>query len=55
MQVIRYKFLSALVLLGLGFVLYGEVEFELGRQLVLRVEPVREVDTADAAIGVDLN
>ena len=41
-------------LLGLGFVLNGEVELELGRQLVLRVETVREVHAPDAAVGVDL-
>ena len=32
-----------------------EEEFELGREFVLGVEAVAEVDTADAAVGVDLH
>jgi len=33
----------------------GQEELELGRQLVFGVEPIREVDSSDAAVGVDLN
>ena len=33
----------------------GEEELELGGQLVLGVQSVREVDSADAAVGVDLD
>jgi hypothetical protein len=32
----------------------GQIELELGGQLGLGVEPVAEVHTADAAVGVDL-
>lgn len=35
--------------------LNGQKQFKLGRQLVLRVKSVREVDPPDAAIGVDLH
>ena len=31
----------------------GQEELELGRQLLLGVEPIAEVDTPDAAVGVD--
>ena len=33
----------------------GEEELELWRELVLGVEAVREVDSADSAVGVDLH
>ena len=33
----------------------GQEELELRRQLLLGVEAVREVDAADAAVGVDLH
>jgi len=33
----------------------GQEELELGWQLVLRVQPVGEVDSTDTAVGVDLN
>ena len=33
----------------------GQVEFELCWQLILRVQPVREVDPADTAVGVNLD
>jgi len=36
-------------------VLYGEVQLELCRQFVFRVEAVREVDSADSAVGMDLD
>lgn len=35
--------------------LNGQKQFEFGRQLVLRVQPIREVDTANATIRVDLH
>ena len=41
--------------LALGFAGDGQEEFELGGQLILGVESIREVDSADAAVGVDLN
>lgn len=40
--------------LGFGFVLHGEVQLELCWQLVFRVQSVREVHSADSAVGVDL-
>ena len=33
----------------------GQEELEFGGKLVLGVEPIREVDSSDAAVGVDLN
>ena len=39
----------------LALLLDGEVELELGGELLLAVEPVGEVDAADAAVGVDLD
>ena len=36
------------------FLLNGQVELELRRQLVFRVQSVREVDSADSAVGMDL-
>ena len=36
------------------FLLDGQVELELRRQLVFRVQSVREVDSADSAVGMDL-
>ena len=33
----------------------GQEEFELGRQLVFRVQSVGEVDSSDTAVGVNLN
>jgi len=33
---------------------YRQVELELSRQFFLGVESVREVDTPDATVGVDL-
>jgi len=36
-------------------VLYGEVQLELCRQLVFRVEAVGEVHSADSAVGMDLD
>lgn len=38
----------------LRFVLYRQVEFKLGRQLVLRVQSVRKVHSSDATVRVDL-
>lgn len=35
--------------------LYGQEEFKLCRQLVFWIKAIREVDSADPAIGVDLN
>ena len=32
-----------------------QVELELGRQLLLAVQPVREVNPPDPAVGVDLD
>ena len=40
---------------GLGLAGDGKEELELWGQLVLGVEAVREVDSADAAVGVDLH
>jgi len=39
----------------LGVLLDGQEEFEFGRELVLGVEAVGEVDAADAAVGVNLD
>mmetsp|Transcript_15465 Transcript_15465/g.46749 ORF Transcript_15465/g.46749 Transcript_15465/m.46749 type:complete len:324 (+) Transcript_15465:184-1155(+) len=39
----------------LGVLLDGQEELELGRQVLLGVEAVGEVDAADAAVGVDLH
>ena len=39
----------------LALLLDGEVELELCGELLLAVEPVGEVDAADAAVGVDLD
>ena len=33
----------------------GQEELELGRELILSVEPIGEVDSANTAVGVDLN
>ena len=44
-----------LVGISLHLVLHGQVEFELSWQLILAVEPVREVDPPDSAVGVDLH
>ncbi len=35
--------------------LHGQVQLELRRELLLRIEPVGEVDPPDAAVGVDLH
>ena len=40
---------------GVALLLDGEVELELCGELLLAVEPVGEVDAADAAVGVDLD
>ena len=40
---------------AVALLLDGEVELELGGELLLAVEPVGEVDAADAAVGVDLD
>lgn len=40
---------------GVGLAGDGQEELELGRQLVLGVQSVREVDSADTAVSVDLN
>ena len=40
---------------ALTFLLDWEVELELSRQLLLAVEPVREVNSPDPTVGVDLN
>ncbi len=36
------------------FLLHGEVELELRREFVLRIEPVREVHSPDATVGMNL-
>jgi len=41
--------------LALGLAGNGQEELELGRQLVLGVESVGEVDSPDSAVGVDLH
>ena len=41
--------------LALGLASDGEEELEFWGELVLGVETVREVDAADAAVGVDLD
>ena len=41
--------------LTLGLAGDGQEELELGRELVFGVESVREVDSANTAVGVDLN
>ena len=46
---------DCLVGVSLHLVLHGQVEFELGGQLVLAVQPVREVHSPDPAVGVDLH
>ena len=40
---------------ALTLLLDREVELELGRELLLAVQAVREVDPPDAAVGVDLD
>ena len=37
-----------------GLVLDGQVELELGWELILRVEPVREVHSANPTVCMDL-
>ena len=37
-----------------GLVLDGQVELKLGWELVLRIEPVREVHSADPTVCMDL-
>ena len=39
----------------LTFLLDGQLELELGRQLLLAVQPVGEINTPDPTVGVDLN
>ena len=39
----------------LGLAGNGQEQFEFGRELVLGVESVREVNSSDSAVGVDLN
>ena len=39
----------------LGLASDGEEELELGRELVLGVETVREIDSSDSAVGMYLN
>lgn len=39
----------------MGLASDGEEELEFGRELVLGVEAVGEVNSADAAVGVDLD
>lgn len=41
--------------LALRFASDGEEELELGRELVFGVEAVREIDSANTAVSVDLN
>jgi len=41
--------------MGLRLLLDGQEELELRRKVVLGVEPVREVDPPDPAVGVDLD
>ncbi len=36
------------------FVLHGQVEFELGGQFVLGVQPVREIHSSDSTVGMNL-
>ena len=38
-----------------GFASDGEEELELGGELVFSVKAIREVDSSDAAVGMDLN
>jgi len=38
----------------LRFILDGQVELELSGELILRVQPVREVHPSDATVSVDL-
>lgn len=35
--------------------LYGEEELELGREFLLAVEPIGEVNSSDPTVGVDLH
>ena len=46
--------LLQLLVLLLALVLDGQVELKLSRKLLLRVEPVGEVDSSDATVCVDL-
>ena len=41
--------------LALGLASNGQEELELGRELILGVEPVGEVDSANTAVSVNLN
>lgn len=45
---------AVMLVTHLRFVLYRQVEFKLGRQLVLRVQSVRKVHSSDATVRVDL-
>ena len=38
-----------------GFASDGEEELELGGELIFSVKAIREVDSSDAAVGMDLN
>ena len=41
--------------LALGFASNRQEQFELWRKLVFGVEPVREIDSSNSAVGMDLN